>query len=616
LTAQEIESKLESVREALDRDDRATARQTIEEILADQPDCVEAIVFKGRLALVESRYGEALNYFKLALQRDPSYVEGYLLAAEAALSLRELQQAEAFAREAARLNPESAFAHYRVANAAFIRGKFSEAMVAIDTALSLDPDNAVYMIVKADLLSKGGWTSQAIDLYRQALKKEQNVRAAQGLAELLLSENLQEDAMVLLEPYVARAPRNPRLHNLLGRAYTESQMFELADRHWKNANPAMTTHAGYMYDRVRSEISAGRFEVAEGLIREMLAKDPNLVQFYRPFTTIRKITADDMPLIESMEGFTSGELPNPARQDLSYALGKAYNDLGDYEKAMGWFDEANRIQYETSPLLQSFDKEVFSQFIDLYINYFTKERVEQLAAKGLKTARPLFVMGMVRSGTSLTEQILSCHPEIAEGGEKMFWSDHMGEVISLESPEFKQQIAHKLGKEYMELFAAQDQGTYAIDKAPANIFHAAALHCIFPNTKMVHVKRNAVDNLLSIWMTPFNAKATFVGKKENLVVAYKEYTRLYKHLQNVLPADRFRTFSYEDITAKPEPAIQSLLAYLGLKPDSKCLAPEKNKRTVRTPSHFQVRQPINTDSQERWKRYEAWLGPFSELLNS
>jgi len=142
----------------------------------------------------------------------------------------------------------------------------------------------------------------------------------------------------------------------------------------------------------------------------------------------------------------------------------------------------------------------------------------------------------------------------------------------------------------------------------------ALLHCIYPNAKFVHIRRHAVDNLLSIWMTPIQTGLPFVHNRENLVRAFRDYARLADRLAQVLPGNRFKTFTYEDITSSPVPTIEGMLRFLDLEQDPNCFAPENNPRTVRTPSFYQVRQPINTASQAKWKLYEPWLGPFAELL--
>jgi tetratricopeptide (TPR) repeat protein len=317
-----------------------------------------------------------------------------------------------------------------------------------------------------------------------------------------------------------------------------------------------------------------------------------------------------------MEGLLGSGINAPAEQrDLNYSLGKAYNDLGDYARAMTYYDEANRIAFNESPALMNFDREAFSAFFDQQIAFYTKERLEELAEDGLPSKMPLFIVGMIRSGTSLCEQILSCHSQVRAGGETSFWMNHLYEFVNPETKEFNWSLADELGREFLELTTSTLEGKKHItEKNPGNVVLTGALHSIYPNAKFIHLNRDPVDNLLSVWMTPITTGLPFIHNRANLVFGFLQYRRLVRHWQDVLPADRFQTFQYEDLTSNPVSTIESLLRYLGLDVEQACFSPEKSQRVVRTPSMAQVRRPINEDSQAKWKRYEPWLGEFAELL--
>lgn len=130
---------------------------------------------------------------------------------------------------------------------------------------------------------------------------------------------------------------------------------------------------------------------------------------------------------------------------------------------------------------------------------------------------------------------------------------------------------------------------------------------------MIQMRRNALDTALSVWTTPMNTNAPFVGSREDIVYAFKQFIRLMDHWKDVLPPDRLLDVRYEELVAQPEQQGRRMVEFLGLPWDPACLRPESNQRRVRTPSLWQVRQPIYGSSVERWRNYEPWLGPFTEL---
>jgi hypothetical protein len=319
-----------------------------------------------------------------------------------------------------------------------------------------------------------------------------------------------------------------------------------------------------------------------------------------------------------MESLLAGGSLSPSKaQDVAYGLGKSYDDLRDFERAIIRYDDANRIGLDLYPLRRSFDQEQARAFTDFLIDFFSADRVKKLSETGLSSELPLFVVGMMRSGTTLTENILSCHSAVKGCGEQAFWTERVIEFIYPKPGglAYDQALAQRFAKEYLELVdPKQAEIRHVVDKNPGNIQVAAVLLSNLPNAKIVHLKRHPVDNLLSIWMTPVSGNVRYASSRENLVFTYKEYLRLYRHWRDVLPPSHFRTYRYEDLTRAPGPTIGSLLDFLGLPHEPACFAPEKNKRAILTPSVYQVRQPIHTGSQERWRNYEPWLAEFAELL--
>ncbi len=534
-------------------------------------------------------------------------------------SQRDIARAGGIFSSVLRSNPDCAAAHFGKAMVLASQGRLNDALESIERALAIKPAEPDYIVAKAQTLGRLQWRSQAIEWYRRAIKLRPMPELSFELAASLIDEGRADEALVVLRPVVTQVPAERQPHELLAQAYTESlRIITSAAAHWRSAERLTTDANVLIHLRVNSEIYAGRLKVAEDLLREALDRDPSAAELYQPFTSIRKVNSGDAEVIENMERLLSDStLKQTTIRNLRYALGKAYSDLGEYGRAMKSYDQANRIAYELSPTSKQFNAIDWRAYTDFQIEFFTKDRVRSLATEGLTTSAPCFILGMIRSGTTLVEQILSPHSEIEAGGETTFWPDHRNEILDVKSRTFHTPAAMRLGQEFVNTIKASKSGSqYFTEKNPSNVVIAALIHCVFPNAKFVHIKRQAVDNLLSIWMTPLNTGLPFVYDKDNLVSAYRDYLRLSNHLIEGLPQDRFQTFDYEKITSNPKDGISSILGFLGLDPEPECFHPEGNSRTVRTPSYYQVRQPINTNSQAKWKLYEPWLGSFAELLDT
>jgi LPS sulfotransferase NodH len=229
----------------------------------------------------------------------------------------------------------------------------------------------------------------------------------------------------------------------------------------------------------------------------------------------------------------------------------------------------------------------------------------------------VLIIGMPRSGTTLVEQIVSMHPEVAAGGELHFWNQRGAEWLRAGAAGDEKPFLAKAAAEYLGVLRAiAPTAARVTDKMPFNFLWAALIHATFPNAILIHCRRAAADTALSIHQTHFHPSLAFPTGGTELVAYFRGYQRLIRHWRNVLPAARFIEVDYEELTRAPEPVIRQILAACGLAWHDACLHPECNPRAVRTPSKWQARQPIYRTSVARWRRYEPWLGPLGALVNA
>ena len=297
---------------------------------------------------------------------------------------------------------------------------------------------------------------------------------------------------------------------------------------------------------------------------------------------------------------------------LDFAVGKALDDLGDYASAIRHFDAANRVRHS----LSRFSRNLFAQRIDRLIGRFTGDFSAANRVIGRDDETPVPILGMPRSGTTLTERIISSHPRVGGGGELDFWNERGPAGVEAENNSLAVAANRPYGDYRRLLRNVAAEALRITDKMPFNFLWLGLVHLIFPNARIIHCRRNPIDTCLSIYTTQFTMRWDFASDRGDLAFYYRQYLCLMDHWRTVLPSDRLLDIDYEDVTADPEGAARRLIAFCGLDWDPACLQPERNRDAVRTASLWQARQPIYRHSVERWRHYEPWLGELRQLMPS
>jgi tetratricopeptide (TPR) repeat protein len=356
---------------------------------------------------------------------------------------------------------------------------------------------------------------------------------------------------------------------------------------------------------------AGRFDEAIESYERAIALAPENVAGYFGIATARRLTESDRPLIRRIEArLAGGSMPDADRMTLHFAAGKALDDLKEYAAAIRHFDAANRIRAKLAP----YDRTYFERKVDQLRARFTRDVFEARHDIGVDDPTPILVLGLPRSGTTLTERIVSSHPVVAGGGELRYWNDQGLKGIDGDIDKLAR-AAGELRSGYLSLLRRIGPDALRVtDKMPFNYLWIGVIHLLFPNTRIIHCRRNPVDTCLSIYSTHFSRGWGVASERAGLVAYYRQYLRLMEHWRSVIPADRLMDVDYEQTTSDPEATARRLIAFCGLEWDDACLQPERNPDVVRTASKWQARQPIYRTSVERWRRYEPWIGELRDLL--
>jgi tetratricopeptide (TPR) repeat protein len=531
----------------------------------------------GARLMHQGRQGEAIPLLQRSIKLDPSVWASHhdLGVAMTTAGLLELA-IEPFV-VALRLNPDLASAHNYLAYIFDSIGQESRAMASYQAAVALQPNLVTAQMRLGMLYLTQSRNAEAAAAFRAGAS------AAPGTARARIAEACALDAAGTFDEAIAAAraaveeyPEDAEAHAFLAKLLGEAGLSAEAAAHYLRAT----------------------------------ALAPDMCLAWSGLATNWKFTGEDGPLIAQMNAvLTRPNLTPRKRQLVHFALGKAHDDIGNYEAAMRNFEAGNRLRAMASGL----NRPELVRRIDRFIEATPPGYRDRQPDSGVDDATPLLIVGMPRSGSTLIEQILSSHPEVAAGGELGFWDARdtpREDVWSLTSTAEK---TRRLADDYLGKLSTLGSGAKRVtDKALDNFLRLGLIHRILPNATLIHCRRHPVDVALSIFTTNFDCE--YGADRGDLVFFFRQYQRLMTHWQQILPTDRLIDVDYEVLVANPEPQARRLIAACGLEWNDACLAPHRNTRTIKTASLWQARQPVYKTSVDRWRRYEPWLGEFRDLL--
>jgi tetratricopeptide (TPR) repeat protein len=482
-------------------------------------------------------------------------------------------------RRAVACDPNSTDAHFRLGISLERLGDVGGALVAYHRATELKPSLTEAWYRAGALVHTLGHRDEAIACFERAAESGSKTRFGRlGAARALLTAGRDREGERALRACVAADPKNPLAHDLLGNLLAE----------------------------------AGHFEEASACFTRAIALAPLLAGSYYDLVRCRRIMPADAALVAEMEtALGTPGLDVEPRIRIHLALGKAADDLGEYERAMRHFDAADAVRLASA----AFPSEQFDREVTQLIEQTTPELIARAPRLGTPDPTPVLIIGMPRSGTTLVEQIISSHPEVRAGGELNFWPAcgarwHEAGAAGNEMP-----FLRKAAADYLRVL--RDLGPKAVhvtDKNPFNFLWAGLIHLALPRSPIIHCRRAPIDTALSIHQTLFHPSLAFPTGGDKLVAYFRSYQRLTDHWRRLLPPERFIEVEYEELTRDPDPVIRRLIAACGLRWHDACLRPDRNPQSVKTASRWQARQPIYRASVERWRRYEPYLGSLRPLL--
>jgi tetratricopeptide (TPR) repeat protein len=544
------------------------------------------------------------------------------------VTLRELgrteEAVEAY-RRAIAAQPDEAEAHYNLGVALQGQGRDSEAVEAYRRAATLRPGDGDTLANLGAALLATGRVSEALSVCQRRVELEpDSAPAHDALAAALLGLGRPEAAVAASRRALALDAGHTDAQIRLGDGLRELGRIDEAAAVFESAAEVAPGNALAWVGLGLSLQEAGRGPEALRAIDQALVADPHSAAAWSVRGGLKTFTPDD-PDFETLSGLLARAAAAPAglmdRLDLEFTLGKAFMDIGDAAQAFARLESGNRLMRATL----SYDVGDDIAEFEAIVAGLKDREASALAARGDPSDRPVFIVGMPRSGSTLVEQILASHPLAHGAGEltalEAILIDRLGATtppivrarrLGTLSPEDLEAV----GRAYVAMIATLAPDALRVtDKMPANFRFAGLIRLILPNARIVHCRRDPIDTCLSCYAHRFTRGQPFTYDLRELGLYYRAYDALMSHWRGLLPADRFMEVRYEDVVDDLEGQARRLIAFCGLPWDDACLAFHRTRRTVRTASVNQVRQPIYRTSVARWKPYEAYLGPLLAALS-
>jgi tetratricopeptide (TPR) repeat protein len=451
------------------------------------------------------------------------------------------------------------------------QNKYKEAIKVLDGAIKNDPNN-IFILNNLGLVHSNLENTKIAEEYlnRAITLKPLFLDASITLANLKSKINKNEEAINLLLKFES--------------TYKESYILNFT--------------MGNIYQQI------GNFEKATYHLNHCLKLDPQNTAPDKAISLITKYTPENKHLQDMQKKFETIK-SNDHKMILSFALGKAYEDIKKYKKSFKYLDIANKMRDDGLNYNIKDEKKLF-----LNIKNFFKNR--NLTKVKPSSKKVIFILGMPRSGTSLIEQILSSHKQVHGAGELNHISNFIEKNSFLDDKNLSETKLLEFQNYYIEKLDTQKN--IVTDKAPLNFKWIGFLLTTFPNCKIIHSNRDPMDICWSMFKNFFlSKKLNFCYSLENLGKYYLLYEELMTFWKSEY-GERIYDIGYEDLITNQETEVRKLLKYCELDWDENCMTFYKNKKSVATASLAQVRSPIYNSSVQKWKNYRSELNELLKII--
>jgi len=501
------------------------------------------------------------------------------------------------------------------------RGGLEAAKIIYEQSQQCHPNHRGLLASLGLLHSKLESHQQAIQQWQRLVKlNPNNADAWQALSSQWYLLRQWDKAEESARKAIKLGPSRGELHTNLGRILRMQRRLDEACINLNKAIELAPDNIDARYELAMSTMESGEMDEAFEMFRNLLKIDPRHTPSLFMMMRFKKMTSHNEVMEQAATLFNDPSEPINNRALLAFGLGKAWEDLKEYDKSFTYYAEGNRIRRESIGFDISDEWRNLKETKNLFNEkIFSRHQIQTSNAEGL-----FFIVGMPRTGSTLLDKILAVHPNVVDIGETDDLREVVGSLTNGDRTNINQQ--NLLQATDAQLASAAEsyldrihrffgESENYIDKTLPNMWLVGFIHLLFPNAKILHCSRNPLDNCFSIFSTDFEGSFfRFAYNLQELGEYYRVYRDMMEHWHNVLPSEAYYEVSYESLVASPEEESRRLIKFCGLDWDDACLNFHESKQAVQTSSLAQVRQPIYKSSIERWKRYEKHLQPLIDAL--
>ncbi|HSC46621.1 MAG TPA: sulfotransferase [Gammaproteobacteria bacterium] len=515
----------------------------------------------------------------------PSAPERLLERALALLQAGQTSQAAAYLKEARTLYPRDPQILYHLGNSLRLCGAVPEAVEVLETAIDLDPGLVDAWFSLAFLHIREGRNSQASELLIDLCKRfAKDVQLHRKAADLLAGIGAEKAAATLYEGIVDIEPGRSGAHMQLALLYQK----------------------------------LGHYAEAESQLNRVIALDPGNGAAYMLLANSRQMSDEDRhlePLFKT--ALNKQDATDETRSCLHFGLGKLYDDWGAYDQAFDHYRHANQLkrgQYR-------FDREAWREQVCRLIAIFDSVKPGNPFFAAPRPV-PGFIVGMLRSGTTLLERLLTTSDKLHGLGETERLDAFIGHLSSIKGVPYPECVL-QLEPGEADLIAADfrrhvatghEWAMFVLDKNPLNFMHVGLIALLFPDSPIFHCRRDALDTCLSVYFQNFaHARNNYAYDLDDIAAFYAGYEKLMSFWETAYPG-RLIHVEYEKLVEKPESVMRGLYEKLQLDWVPDAIQPRTNPATISTASVWQARQSIYTQSIGRWRNYSKYLSPLKDAL--
>ncbi len=570
--------------------------------------------------LEREEYGQAEMLLQEYCQNHPSDSESVYLLGQTLEQVGRFDDAETVFRRVIAMQPGAAVSHASLGSVLHRLRRFPEAVEALQKACEIMPSDESYRLVLIESLEQAGRSQDAFQECHKLIAE--NPRSGRGyfaLATLCFYAQQYENA---LENYQFALEYSPDLlgaHIGLGQVYTTLGKQVSARQHYETVLKQEPDHLQAIAGLAVLHERNGEIDEAYQRIRRVIDAGYHQASIANVYTNICDRFDDCENAVQYAET-TLGTLAEGIRWErkvLHFTLGRRYDKMGEYDRAFGHYEQANSL----FPV--NYDPAAHTDLVTSIIQTFSPAYMMSAPRASSQSTRPVFIVGMPRSGTSLVEQVISSHPEVVAAGELEDISNMISRnngIISVKggyplgvATLAEAQLDMLASSYHAHLLEISPDAKFVTDKMPHNFMALGLIAQLFPGARVVHCVRDPLDTCLSIYFQDFTRHHDYAVDLESIGTHYRQYRRLMSHWNNVLGLPMIEV-DYQKMINDQEAVTRHLLDFCGLEWDEACLRFHNSKRVVHTASYSQVTQPIYRQSVGRWRHYEHHLDNLKAAL--